>query len=268
VSEKTEKFESVPCAICKKNDQSHFLSKDRFNIVKCNTCGLIYVNPRLKKEYIFQRYSKDYFVNEYLPALTKDKLGKEQHYTNLLNNVKGFIGFLRKPDDLSAQIINLFEIGCGAGLLLKIASDKFNFNVKGIELNPYCIEYAEKELGLTNKISCKDIDICDISYYQNTDIIIMDEVIEHLLDPFGILLRCFNGLNNKGVLFVSTPNIESKKTNIGPTEHLYYFSVTTLKLMLENIGFKILGIDYSDPENKEEIFMYCAKEKMKEITYE
>jgi len=52
------------------------MQKDGYDIVKCDTCGLIYVNPRLKKEYVFRRYSKGYFINEYLPALKKTRRGK------------------------------------------------------------------------------------------------------------------------------------------------------------------------------------------------
>ena len=47
-----EKLEHVNCDLCNSSETTLLFTKDDYKHVKCNSCGLIYVNPRL-------RHSKD-----------------------------------------------------------------------------------------------------------------------------------------------------------------------------------------------------------------
>jgi 2-polyprenyl-3-methyl-5-hydroxy-6-metoxy-1,4-benzoquinol methylase len=278
-------LEYVPCAICGKKDQSHFLSKNGFDLVKCNSCGLVFVSPRLKKEFVFQRYSKDYFINEYLPDFLLHKEDKRWHYIDLLNNLVGWRGYILKKNSnkLTPNIIkrvmglfgrrenapkkplSLFEVGCGTGYMVKIAEDEFSIHSKGVELNPYFVEYAEKEFGLGGKVFCADIDEFDFAGTDKADIIIMNDVIEHLLNPRKVLIKCNKLMNKNGIMFLSTPNIEGESFKllrdgwqfIGPTEHLYYFSADTILRLLDKTGFRVLAVDYGDPGKNDVLYVYC-----------
>lgn len=56
-----EKLEYVNCDLCKNNETTLLFEKDGYKHVKCNSCGLIYVNPRLKntKENLDSFYVSD-----------------------------------------------------------------------------------------------------------------------------------------------------------------------------------------------------------------
>jgi len=43
-----ETLEYINCDLCGENETTLLFIKDDYNHVKCNSCGLIYVNPRLK----------------------------------------------------------------------------------------------------------------------------------------------------------------------------------------------------------------------------
>ncbi|HLA50907.1 MAG TPA: hypothetical protein VJZ92_01470, partial [Thermodesulfobacteriota bacterium] len=54
-------LETVNCNLCGATDERLLFLKDGFRIVRCNSCGLIFVNPRPKKEYLQKLYSKGYY---------------------------------------------------------------------------------------------------------------------------------------------------------------------------------------------------------------
>jgi len=77
------------------------------------------------------------------------------------------------------------------------------------------------------------------------------EIIEHLFDPKSILLDMRRILNKKGIILISTPNVEGFEMSVlekvcdtyfAPT-HLNYFSIKTLPMLLENCGFEVLKIE-------------------------
>jgi SAM-dependent methyltransferase len=103
---------------------------------------------------------------------------------------------------------SILEVGCGTGDNLYYYVNKFNFN------NSYCIEIAPsvemeiKKKGITpiildvneNKVPLADSSI---------DVVIFEEVIEHLYNSDLIISEIKRILKKDGILIVSTPNLSS-----------------------------------------------------------
>ncbi len=58
----TKLMESVNCEICNQDETTFLFSKWGYRMVKCDRCGLAYVNPRS-----FNVESDEYFKGTYLP---------------------------------------------------------------------------------------------------------------------------------------------------------------------------------------------------------
>ena len=58
------KLEHVTCNLCGSDEYSVRYIKDGYNIVQCNKCDLVYINPRLTQEAINQLYDENYFLGE------------------------------------------------------------------------------------------------------------------------------------------------------------------------------------------------------------
>lgn len=67
-------LEHVECAICSRNNEeplieaknihgSYLISDERFRLVKCKDCGLVYINPRPVREEINKYYDCDYYLS-------------------------------------------------------------------------------------------------------------------------------------------------------------------------------------------------------------
>lgn len=79
------------------------------------------------------------------------------------------------------------------------------------------------------------------------DLIWMSHVLEHFHDPIKALKKAHDSLEEKGVLFISTPDIDFiNKTGAGgwphfkKSEHYIMWSEWALKRELERIGFKVI----------------------------
>ena len=153
----------------------------------------------------------------------------------------------------------ILDVGCATGYLAK-EFKKNNCYVVGIEL--------DKEAATVAEQYCDDIisgDVEQISKlpYPNEffDVIVYSDVLEHLKRPDLVLLRFKKYLSKSGQLIVSVPNIayftirlkllfgifEYEEKNILDNTHLRFFTLSSIKRMLSECGYRITKIDYTGP---------------------
>lgn len=229
--------ERVACALCGADDTRPRHHKFDLAVVQCNRCRLVYANPRPVTESLFERYSSDYFWDEYLRGLGIARDGYVDparfaaHHYPLLHLFEMY----RPPPG------RLLEVGAAAGLFMKSAQTA-GWQVHGVEPLPAAAAFARHTFGL--------------DVFQGTlagapwepesfDAVAMFETIEHLQDPIGVLRRAHGLLRERGLLVISTPNWEAFTRHalgrqwavISPAEHLYYFSEATLTAALKLAGF-------------------------------
>ncbi|MDC0185810.1 class I SAM-dependent methyltransferase [Gammaproteobacteria bacterium] len=91
------------------------------------------------------------------------------------------------------------------------------------------------------------------------DLINLDNVLEHVIDPIDLLRKLKNHMSSDAVLRIEIPNdfspFQSLLTNMGcieenwvlPPEHLNYFNSSSLKSLLESEGFNLLSLQADFP---------------------
>ena len=237
-----ENYNYVTCSLCH-SPNSQFLCKfnyrqfglkEPFVLIKCTGCGHIYNNPRLKTEEANKLYNQDYYViNErcrekrmWLPAL--------EDYINKVKPLEGIIDGR-----------NLLDIGCGMGFLMKICRDN-GWEVFGVDLSLTAIKYAKENLGLNTELGrIEDIDFKSRKF----NLILALDLLEHLDDPPKFIERCYEILEDDGMLIIETPNIASIYRKITGKYwvgfnpyHIQFFSSRTLRRLILTSKFKILDI--------------------------
>lgn len=247
--EKSE-LETVVCNLCNQSDFEEiyripdyaYHRHDFFStFVKCKHCGLVYQNPRPTPNKIMSYYPSSYTPHNFYRSA--DNHGK---IYNML-----FQYGLRKRCDLVFRYKEsgkLLDVGCATGEFLNAVSHSKRWHVKGVEIDEKAAEIARQKYQLnvvagtifSNEIT-KD------SY----DVITFWEVIEHLHNPAEVLHKAFTLTNPGGILIVRLPNFASFDKSIfgkywagfDAPRHLYIFSPTTIKKMIEKAGYKILEIN-------------------------
>lgn len=154
-------------------------------------------------------------------------------------NLYGFSSLNREDHKEILSLVNftnkkVLDIGCGLGSLLKIL-DIPNKNKFGVESNPYAVKACKKD-GL-NVIQAENI--YKLPYEDTSfDIIIMNEVIEHIEHPYLIIEEIYRLLKKDGRIVITTPNRGILVNNLDPS-HLSEMSYKELEKNINKFGFKI-----------------------------
>ncbi|MFH0940728.1 MAG: class I SAM-dependent methyltransferase [Candidatus Omnitrophota bacterium] len=173
----------------------------------------------------------------------------------MANRDKGKIFYNKLSSYLPAGS-KILDIGCGDGGFLKLAKTKFSGT--GIEISEYLADFARKQNGI--KVIVGDFQAADV-IHERFDGITLVSLLEHLDDPARAIKKCFDLLNNGGVLLIKTVNYgclnrmikKGNWTGFRPPDHVVYFTPQSLRLLLKKIGFTGIRIS-SWPFNDN---MYC-----------
>ncbi len=218
------------CFLCGSNNYRLIVTKSKYGIVKCKNCDFVFTTPILSEQELETYYKKfDY----------KDILSAERI---IRLDAKKSLGKINKYIKTKGDLL---DVGCGRGYFLDEAR-KLGWSSYGVDVSELVTEYARNKLHLTIFHS----DIFSFKSKQTFDLITLNQVIEHFVNPERLINKCSEFLTSGGLLYIATPNVESisakvLKDNFDhyiPPEHVSYFSQHTLRKLLKKLGFNVLHI--------------------------
>jgi len=222
--------ENNVCPLCESTKSRDFVKEVvqdvEYLVVKCKKCGLVYTLSSQCKDNNKTGKSK--------VSLTSQR---ESQYTKELQGVLVYLkNFYRKD-------VILLDVGCSDGLFLDMARN-FGYKTEGIEIDEAA---AKKVKAKGHRIIVGDIVKIRLTE-DHTDAIVMFHTLEHLKNLLFVVNKIRSALKKDGITVVEVPNLwhwllQRKfftKRSLAPERHLYHFTPQTLRLLLENAGFKIL----------------------------
>lgn len=232
----------VSCPLCKMRQHKEIYKERKvLGIVKCLSCGLLYVNPRLKEpEKVYWGDADKYFNEARLIFEGKAKHHRDPNYLADLKTIYKY-----KPSG------NFLDIGTNMGFFLRNARG-WRWNLYGVEPSPSLSEMARRYFGLNVKTAFLQEAGFDDSFF---DVVTMTDVFEHLPEPGEVLTEVHRILKPDGIVFIKVPNglfnlfkfYSAKVTRrlknydiFDSYEHVVHYSQKTLRLMLEKFGFKVI----------------------------
>lgn len=303
------------CYICGKEGEIRYANisdklfgaPGEWNIFYCNDCDLLWINPMPVEEDIGKLYN-NYFthssndiantsskssIKEYIKELYIEK--KLSYNTKNNRIIKILITLLvdlfipLSGESLLASMSfvnntwgsNLLDCGCGDGKFLKRLQDR-GWNVYGYEPDKTAVKEARRK-GLNNVVvgTIEEANFED-NYF---DVVTLNHVIEHLIDPKGTLAQIIMKIKTGGRIIIRVPNINSMlhryfKQNWRGLEcprHLFLFSERSLSKMLTSnnflqidkvgylsvLGEYIFATSKSQKEGKCDILLDDKMEKLK-----
>jgi len=238
-------MEWTTCNLCGSNQTTLYCEgrdrqlggTERFQLVRCQQCGLIYLNPRPSRDEIGWYYPDDY---EPFTRFSRGRSGPlaRWSYTRYLD--KRCRAVMRWKSSGS-----LLDVGCATGEFLARMRG-YGWQVQGVELSPTAAERARREYDL-------DVFGGDLAQARFPDryfdVATLWDVLEHLYDPLAELAEINRVLKDDGLLVIELPNTRSFDASLfGPywigldmPRHLYVFPLAPLEAMLEMSGFQIVS---------------------------
>ena len=220
-------FESISC-LCGKNTFDLIASVERYGIeqqtVVCKNCGLIQLNPRMSLSNYREFYESDIYRTLYEPKGIKS-------YTSFYSNNTGQHIFNKINSNFSImKNQKVIEIGAGGGWNL-IPFYNNNMDVMGLDYSQGLVQMG-REYGI-NMIQ-GGLDKLDGKF----DIIIINHVLEHFINPLEDVKKIIEHLNKDGILYIAVPNILNFSIGQIQNAHIYYFTPNLLKYYLSIIGLE------------------------------
>ena len=281
-----EDMESVACISCgcaaatpvvsARDSDPNGPSTLRFQVVRCRECGLQFLNPRPTPEQLKAFYPEHYYAYENTDPIPMSRYQLFWEHLNWWTKIGLRRAFCNYPCPggeherwmlrlilwplwvrtvllgLDFKILpyrgrgRLLEIGCGTGSGLDYQR-LYGFTVTGVEPSASATHVAQTRYKLDVRVgTLPDAKFPDGSF----DVVHMSHVFEHLPAPHDTLHDIRRVLDDRGVLVLKLPNIDSISARrfgswwlgLDLPRHLYHFTPESLGPLLEQHGFAIEAI--------------------------
>jgi SAM-dependent methyltransferase len=229
-----------------------YQDKTYFDIYFCNTCNTSFSSPR---DYnTASLYQKIYQYKDKIPGYNRywkysqEICAKKKPLSYLASNESIYWGVeqsLKKFNLLkSAKII---EIGSGLGYLT-FALNKAGYQTKGIDISRPAVDYAIEKFG--EKYICQDVFEFTNKNKESYDVVIINEVIEHVNDPIKLVKVLLDLIKENGKIILTTPNKSLFPKDIfwateNPPIHCWWFSEDSINLIAKSLNAKVTFLDYT-----------------------
>jgi SAM-dependent methyltransferase len=168
----------------------------------------------------------------------------DNYYQNKRDEVMGFI-----PEDVATVL----EVGCSEGDFGCRLKERGAREVWGIEIVEEAGRRAQERL---DRVLIGDVaGLIDQLPDRYFDLVVFNDVLEHMVDPFDVLARIKAKVSPRGVVFSSIPNIryywtfrdllvygewEYEESGILDWTHLRFFTFKSIRKMYQRLGYEVL----------------------------
>jgi SAM-dependent methyltransferase len=237
----------LTCICCGNDEFAAFRTVRGYTLVRCRGCQFVTVHPLPAVDAVEAHYNdtrtgeekqrqRRRLIGEFL---ARPNNPKRDFFASVLSKVSAVVG---------APIIDILEIGSGFGYFVEYANS-IGHRATGTEVTR---EYAEMgSEGLNGRIvHVEGGRYTDHFRPASFDLIYMEAVFEHVLDPDGMLSQVRRLLRPGGVVFLAVPNMDSLSARLqgkywawgAPPDHLYFYNPANLSLLLEKHGFTVTEV--------------------------
>lgn len=200
-------------------------------VVRCERCGLVYVNPRMRDDVMIRAYTEG-SIHGYKEQFVAQNPGREKAFARSIKHINA-----RMPSRG-----RLLDVGAAAGTFMAVAR-RHGWDVYGCEPNTWFCSWGKEHYGL----DIAQGTLFDQRYQEESfDVITLWDVIEHVPDPMQLVAACNILLKPQGLFVCTYPDIGSwiarlmgRRWVFLMSVHLYYFTRKTLASLLRACGFAV-----------------------------
>ncbi len=244
---------------------------DGHPVIDCQHCGFKHIWPYPSEKSISELYRKSYYTDVYPFSgnISENEIeNANQQFSERLLTIEAKLPRGKRK---------LLDIGAGNCGFLYTARER-GWDVLGIEPSE---QGQERARLLQLPFICDAFSRESMQGYGPFDLIHLNCVLEHILDPIELLRTSYELLAPGGYISICVPNdfnplqaafIETQQKSpwwIVPLQHINYFDTKSLPKLLERIGFEI---EHSETTFPIELFLlfgddYISKPEQGRASY-
>jgi 2-polyprenyl-3-methyl-5-hydroxy-6-metoxy-1,4-benzoquinol methylase len=216
-----------------------YAKKGTFGYLRCQTCGLLALDPMPSEAEIAEHYRVKFQTGNYA-AIREFADQYRPIYRQYMHWMERF---------LPLEGARTLDIGCFTGELLDLLVAEARADAYGVELQEEAAAIAEARCP--GRVFRHNIDRpSDFLREGSFEAVTMMGLIEHVQEPGTLLVRARALLKPGGWLFLQTPNASSVPARmsrslwppLAPVEHLHLFSEPAITQALNRSGFEVRQI--------------------------
>ena len=208
--------------------------------------GYYEVSPKPTEEELKGYYKYKYYQDELATYTNTYNLNELNYFKNKIAQKDFVIDKIIKSNNKN----NLLDIGCGEGFTMDYYYKK-GWDVLGLDFSDFGLitnnNHLKSHLMQGNVFDeIQNLVLSGKKY----DLLVMDNMLEHVVDPLNIIQQCSKLISDDGVLVIEVPNdfsefqsellvknkIHKKYWQAFP-DHISYFSYQSLKKIMEKSGW-------------------------------
>jgi 2-polyprenyl-3-methyl-5-hydroxy-6-metoxy-1,4-benzoquinol methylase len=229
---------TIPCVLCGSDRFQTIYLDNPSSIVECKDCQLVFFNPQPSPAYLQGYYSSQIGYMSSIEENLRSFEAEPKSWQDTANWIFYKI-YQHKPEEKGERLL---DVGSAYGFFLMFAK-KRGLDVLGLEISTETSKYARQHGIEVQNVSLADAKLDDRSF----DIVTMNNVLEHTLNPVTELEKAFSVLKPSGIIYIGVPNWDSLVSRVDGfhwkmkswPNHLYYFTPETLERMLTKVGFTV-----------------------------
>jgi len=243
----------ISCNACGADAFTELSNVDGWHIGRCNKCSMIYLNPMpfFEPSTEFSDMSMDFQYTQFQHELSQQVLDHDNEqfhqHVKIMSQLAGH----------DIQPGKFLDIGCGSGSTVRVAKD-LGWDAVGVDIDTKLIELGREK----NKVDIRNSPLLESGFEANQfDFIRLRDVIEHLPNPYEVLLEVKRLLVPGGFALIATPNEDALPTQlrllmggkrdtvatVAPPHHVHGFTPTTLQRILDRAGLKVYQLKTTTP---------------------
>ena len=229
----------APVCWCGSPCEAEFRTRT-FGLVRCAICGCYRIDPPpIHKDEEASAFYTRYYERPKSSARSRPAQDRSSRFWRVV----------RKEASLEPVGRRVVDIGCGEGHLCGELRRAGWPVVVGVDVSSARLERAR---DLYPDVAFHDLPLDQTDQAEASfDLIVMDNVIEHLPDPVGMLRTLRRYLARDGRIVMITPNMTSGHfellgrrwtPELAPHAHIYLFTPPSMRRLLAETGFSVEAI--------------------------
>jgi len=227
------------CPFCNSTGAVRYQRPDQLLVRFCDNCQAYFVSPAPSLNELNDFYQK-YYESHSLSGPTE----KTDVKTLLAADPRDNFCIIELQSLMDLKGKKILDVGCGKGKMM-VPLRKLGAEVHGIDLDPSAIRLVEEALGFENA-RIGTIDELDES--EKFDVIIMNDLIEHPLEPMAVMEKASRLLTENGLIMIWTPNGTFAGQEKEPIclrvdlEHMQYLTFHTCLYLAQHLNLSIVHL--------------------------
>ena len=221
------------CPVCGSGRGRRIWSEDGYHYLRCARCATVWTD--IARE-VHAAVRHNVWDEPAVNAVTDDFYGRAR--------ARAHEEFLRR---IAPRPGRLLDVGCGLGYFVARARAA-GWQVRGCDTSQPWVQETNRRVGA--QVASTGELVSAIAPEERFDLITAWDVIEHAYDPIGFLADMSSRLAPGGRIFLRTPNFAyvlpiyavrrrlGHDVALGPTNHLTYFTASTMRRALACAGLE------------------------------